>query len=377
MTAPLQTIDAHRPDWLAALDRIQAQPLEFLPAFPEIARRWNDWWALKNDRPLLVVTVATDAGRRISWDKGFDCLDRVDDWMALRFNQFKHTLFAGEALPSIRVDLGPVVTGAYLGAPLHFAPAQSTSWQTPIIHSWETDAALGFAPSNEWFVKTLRLIEILAADARGRYLVCLPDLSGAIDVLANLRGSQTLCFDLFENREAVMAAADRVVDAWEHAYAALYDAALSRGAGLTQFVAAWASVPFTAPTCDYNALIGPEDFREVCMPSLREQARRAGLSVIHLDGPEASRHAETLAADPFITAIQYTPGAGTPSALAKLPMFKMIQAHRKPLFIETPFAEVKPLLQGLDPRGVTLRVSGVPGPDEAHALVNWRNREFA
>ena len=109
------------------------------------------------------------------------------------------------------------------------------------------------------------------------------------------------------------------------------------------------------------------------MPSLAEQARRAGLCVFHLDGPEAARHAQTLAEDPHITAIQYTPGAGTPSALAMLPMFHMLQRHNKPLFIETPYSEIKALARALNPRGTALRVSDSISPEEADALVEWRD----
>jgi hypothetical protein len=157
----------------------------------------------------------------------------------------------------------------------------------------------------------------------------------------------------------------------------MYDLALGQGAGVTQWVSCWADAPFTVPTCDFNALIGPDDFKAVCMPSLKEQARRAGLCVIHLDGPEAARHAATLAEDPDMTAVQYTPGAGTPSALAKLPMFRMFQKHKRPLFIECPADEVKQLAQALDPRGCVLRVSGLASRQQAEALIQWRNDTFA
>jgi len=112
------------------------------------------------------------------------------------------------------------------------------------------------------------------------------------------------------------------------------------------------------------------------MPSLKEQARRAGLCVIHLDGPDAARHAESLAKDPDITAVQYTPGAGTPSALAKLELFKMIQQHGTPLFIECPVSEVRQLAQKLDPTGVAIRVLDLRSTEEADELVAWRDKVF-
>ncbi len=133
--------------------------------------------------------------------------------------------------------------------------------------------------------------------------------------------------------------------------------------------AGWADSPFTVPTCDFNALIGTDDFEDVCMPSLRDQARCAGLCIFHLDGPDAARHAEILAKDADITAVQFTPGARIPSVLAKLDMFRMIQSHKVPLFVETPYDEVEKLVGELDPRGLAIRVSGVGSPKEADTLL--------
>jgi hypothetical protein len=231
-------------------------------------------------------------------------------------------------------------------------------------------------PVNPWLQRVLLLLEKVAEDARGKYLVCLPDLTGAIDALANMRGTQKLCFDLHERREDILTAAKQAVDAWEAVYCQMYDIVLSSGTGITQWVSCWADAPFTVPTCDFSALIGPEDFSKVCMPSLKEQARRAGLCVFHLDGPDAARHAAWLAEDPDITAVQYTPGAGTPSALSMLPMFRMFQRHRVPLFIESPLEEVKQLVGELDPRGVAIRTGGWDSTEQAEALIEWRDDVF-
>jgi hypothetical protein len=124
-------------------------------------------------------------------------------------------------------------------------------------------------------------------------------------------------------------------------------------------------------------LIGPADFREVCLPSLAEQARRAGRCVFHLDGPDAARHAEALARAPEITALQFTPGAATPSAAAVIPMLQMVQSHGTPVFIECPRDEVKEVAQALDPRGTAIRTGGFTSLDEAEALVAWRDDVFS
>lgn len=373
MTTTQHPIATRAQAWRDTLTTIRAEPLRFCPAFPEVAKRWNAWWKFESDRPLIVAQAAKPGCNR--WDKAFDLLDQPGEWIRVRRAQVEHTHLVGEALPVVRVDIGPVAMGAFLGAPLKFAAEDQTSWQDPIIESWDHAPSLELDPGNPWLKKVLRLLDAVASDARGEYLVCLPDLAGAIDVLANLRGPERLCMDLMEHRAAVTAAADRAVDAWEPVFVQMYDRVLGLGVGITQWVSCWADAPFTVSTCDFNALIGPTDFEEVCMPSLKAQARRTGLCVFHLDGVE--RHARTLADDPDITAVQYKPAAATPSALAALPMLRMFQKHRVPLFVECPLAEVKALAQELDPAGLAIRTGGFASPGEADALMAWRDRFFS
>lgn len=365
-------IAERRADWQEVLSRLQEKPLKYCPDFPAIARKWNEWRQFKAKEPLIVAQV--EQSQTIRWDKGFDLLHQPEKWVQMRRKQVEQTAYYGEALPFVRVDIGPVAMGAMLGAPLRFAEVEQTSWQTPVISSWEEAPELKVEANNDWFHKILRLTEELVQDARGNYLVCLPDLTGAIDAIANLRGTQNLCFDLFEHRLAIQKAAMQVVDAWEMVFSRLYDLVLGAGAGVLQWVPCWADAPLTVPTCDFNALIGKEDFKTVCLPSLQEQARWAGLCVIHLDGPDAARHANILAETPEITAIQYTPGEGTPSALAKLPMFRLIQSHGVPLFIECPLDEARELLRELDPRGCAIRVSGLRSQEQAEELIQWRDQ---
>jgi hypothetical protein len=370
-----QLISTRRSSWQDALTAIQSEPLTSCPSFPEVALKWNDWWACRSEQPLIVAQTAKTG--EIRWDKAFDLLEQPEEWLRIRRRQVEETYHAGEAIPSVRVDVGPVAMAAFMGAPLHFADEEQTTWQDPVIESWEGENPMRVDPDNRWLKQTLLLMDMLAEDARGNYLVCLPDLTGAIDAIANMRTPTKLCFDLYENRDAVLAAALRAVDAWETVFTRVYDLVLGHGTGIIQWVTSWADSPYTLPTCDFNALIGPQDFDQVCMPSLKEQAERAGLCVFHLDGPEAARHAETLAKDKDITAVQFTPGAGAPSALAKLEMFKMIQRHETSLFIECPAAEVRELARALSPRGVAYRVLDLKSPSEADDLVAWRDRSFA
>ena len=76
------------------------------------------------------------------------------------------------------------------------------------------------------------------------------------------------------------------------------------------------------------------------------------------------RDAEALARTPEVTAVQYTPGAGSPSALAVLDMLRMLQEAGKPIVVDAPPDELPELASVLDPRGVMFLL---PGVDQAIA----------
>lgn len=349
------------------LRKIGASPLTFCPDLPRIAQRWEAWWRFESDRPLLRVGVAAD--KTIRWDKGFDLFDRPTEWVALRRRQVEKTRRFGEELPSARVDIGPVAVAAFLGVTVHLGHKEQTTWQDPIIEDWARPPSFRIDAANAWFRRVVALHAALAEDAAGDYLVCFPDMSGGIDGLSNMRGPDRLCMDLYEHREPVKAAAMEVAEATSVAFDAFCEAVLSRGAGITQWLGCWSDSPYVVATSDFNALISEKDFVEMCMPSLRHQARRAGRCIFHLDGPSAARHAETLARDEAITAIQYVPGMGTPSAVAKLPMLRKVQEAGKPLILACLSAEVEKLCGELDPRGLALMPWDVDSTKKADKLM--------
>jgi hypothetical protein len=356
----------------AQLQQVVARGLTFCPNLTEIAGRWESWWRFEARRPLLRFAMGNSM--LIRWDSGFDLLENPAEWVKLRRKQVENTILFGEELPSARVNLGPVAQAAFLGAPLHFAEQEGTSWQDPIIEDWEQRPSLAFDPANPWYGRTLALMRALAEDAAGHYLVCFPDMSGAMDILANLRGSQRLCFDLLDHREQVKKAAMDLMPAWCQVFDAFQDAVLENGAGTTQWLGCWSNIPYVVATCDFNALVGPDDFADLCLPALHAQGAHVGRCLFHLDGPAAARHADAIAADDAISAIQYVPGAGTPSAVAKLDMLRRVQKAGKPLIIPCPSSEIEELCDKLDPRGLAFMPYDVQNAAHAEQLLKIVSR---
>jgi hypothetical protein len=354
--------------WTERLSEISKKPLACCANFPEIAERWEAWWRFDADRPLLVGAVPDRrAAPDLRRDKLFDLLGQPDRWLELRQRQMEHTCWIDQAVPHVRVDIGPVATAAFVGAPLHFAPAEDTAWLSPLMNSDEWDFPAIDAGSGILAV-TLELARRAAKAGAGRFLVAVPDLSGPPDVLAALRGTERLLLDLVDRPTEVRRASGRLVESWEVVFTEMYDAILTEGAGPSTWLFAWSSVPYTVPTCDFNAMIGPAQFNDLCLPPLEEQARRAGRCLFHLDGPDAARHAPALCRSPAISAIQFTPGAGTPSALARIAMLAEIQSAGKPVLVICPASEVAELCRRLDRRGLAVWPDGLATPEQAREL---------
>ncbi len=333
------------------------------PRFAEIAHRWEAWWRFESDRPLLVGTAPRERGG--SWTKPFQFIESPAEWLAASRAHMEATYFLDQTIPSIRVDFGPVLTAAFLGAELEFALRENTSWQHPLDDVYSAD--LSIDPTQRWYQACMKLAETTARDAAGDYLVCLPDFSGATDVLANLRGSEPLLMDLYDRADDVLRVLPRLVDAWERAFFDFLTITSAANAGITSWLQAWSAIPYTVPTCDFNSMIGPDQFAEFCLPYLEDQGARAGRCLFHLDGPDAARHASALGAS-RIEAIQYTPGAGSTGAVPMIPMLRALQESGKPILVFVEPNEVAELTRSLDPAGLALYVTGVADEAAAHEL---------
>jgi len=363
------------PQWEAGLRRVAAQPLEFRPDFPEVAQRYEAWWAHDClDRPVFMATANTNParplGRRLEW------VGRPDAWFEQKMADLRQTHRAGDALPHVRADLGPVCLGAMLGADTEVGA--DTLWTRAFIDdAWANAPNWSFPEASPWFDTLRALAERAAQEAPGRFLVCTPDLGGAADVLLNLRGSSELCMDAIAQPERIREAVDALYPAWHKAFAELYCAAVSRhGAGLVHWLTLWSDKPYVVPACDFNFLIGPAEFESLFLPDIARQCATVGRAVFHLDGPGAARHIDALLEVPQLDAIQFTPGAGTPSALPWIDMFRKIQARGRSLLVFVPAGEVLELCEALSPKGLALQVEGIDDPGRLDALFAEFRRSY-
>ena len=361
--APITPI-AELADWKRTLTRIADQPLEFCPRFAEVAARHEAWWNQRLDGPpLLIATANGNPNRPI--DRRLSLLCDAESWFAAKLADMKQTHLAGDALPHIRADFGPVLIGGMLGGTIEFQ--SDTTWTHSFINDdWSNAPDWILREDNPWWNLLHTLAKRVCQDAPGRYLLCTPDLGGSADVLLNLRGSSELCLDAIECPQRLKDAQDAIYPTWHRAFTMLYRTAMTAGAGVNHWVQLWSNRPYMVPACDFNYMIGPDEFRDICLPDIARQSETIGRAVFHLDGPGATRHIDALLEVPAIRAIQFTPGTGTPSALEWIPMFRKIQSAGRSLLIFALPEEVVTLAEQLDPRATAFLVSmGTPAEVDA------------
>jgi hypothetical protein len=341
-----------RARWAAALQAISAQPLELCPQFPKIARRFEAWWAHDAiDRPLFCGSINTRPQRPIT--KNLELLEQPERWLEEKIQDLKLTHRCGDFLPRIRADFGPVLISALLSPKTELV--SDTTWVPAYINDDWSNAPQWKLPTNHpWWKALLTILARTAGHAKGKYLVCTPDLGGSGDVLLNLRGSSELCMDAIEQPERIEQGVQAIYPIWWQAYEQLYVQTVERGAGLIHWLGIWSDQPYMIPACDFNFMIGPAEFERLLLPDISRQAATAGRAVFHLDGPGAARHIDALLEVPEIDAIQYTPGEGTNSALPWLDMFRKVQTKGRSLVIIVPIDEAVAVCEALSPKGLLL-----------------------
>lgn len=243
-------------------------------------------------------------------------------------------VYLAEAYPQTNINLGAGSLALYLGCKPEFR--EDTIWFEPTVEEWKTHAPLSIDRANRWWNHHITAISRQVELSGGRYLVNIPDLVENIDILSALRGPQRLCFDLLDEPEEIERRRLQVDDAFEEAYDEFYSI-IKGGAGSSSFTAfrIWGPGKTAKIQCDFAALIGPDQFRDFVVPSLKRQCEFLDYTLYHLDGPDAIRHLPALMEIEQLNALQWTPGAGQADGAAEewYPIYEQARAAGKSLHI--------------------------------------------
>ena len=262
-----------------------------------------------------------------------------------------------DAFPRKFINFGPGSLAPSIGG--NFQYAANTIWfdQNPVIRDWKSAPRFAFNAHEELWQKTLAFTDAILDT--GMMYASVSDLGGTMDIIASLRGTNDLLFDLYDYPEEINALRKTVQAAWKQAYTILADRILARVDGTTSWMPVWCRDRYSPLQCDFSAMISPDMFEEFILPDLIEMTEFLDKSIYHMDGIDEIPHLDHLLSIPRLNAIQWTSVAGHEDVADPcwFEMYDKIQAAGKGLVLFVGNNDLlEPLLKHLSPKGVFLSV---------------------
>jgi 5-methyltetrahydrofolate--homocysteine methyltransferase len=292
-----------------------------------------------------------------------------------RYNHFlkscNETHFLGEAFPSFWNNLGPGVMAACIGG--NFKLGDDTVWfdTNPIIKDWNSIPELKIYEDSEMWQLLYNLTLKFAQSSNGQYITGISDIGGNFDILAALRGTENLLYDLYDEPEAVKETLGKIENIWCVFYNKLFEMISKYQTGVTTWMPMWCREKYYPLQCDFSAMLSPSLFEEFVKPALKKEAQFLDKSIFHLDGPSATCHLDHLLEIDEITGIQWSPGSGQPGVFSEkwFPMYKKIQQKGKNLVLMSDeFFDIENVLQNISSKGLFISTSCKSKEDAIYLL---------
>lgn len=280
------------------------------------------------------------------------------------------TYCGGDALPRGRGwkaagDLAPM-----LGSPVELSP--ETIWMHPTIDDPDNCPPLRFDASHPYVVRMLALIDAMVRTSRGRFLVAMPDLVENIDILATLRGTETLMIDMIERPEWIVHRVREINEIYFQVFDLFQQRVRDERGGNMFCFDIWGPGRTAKVQCDACAMFGPDMFRQFAVPALTEQCRWLDYSMYHLDGETCLSNLDALLEIEPLKAVEWTPmllsrgeGGGHPKWYDLYR--RILKAGKSVQAIGVKPEELIPLLDAVGPRGMYV-MCHVASEDEARRL---------
>ena len=280
------------------------------------------WWDGKLDRPLVKICI-TDAYPAekdppvplISQANCHDFSIPVDALLDTIELSLSRREFLGDAFPFFNFDcFGPGIVAAFCGARLDnssgrvwFFP-QSGMEDAPIseVHAF-------YDPENAWARRIKEIYRAAVDRFDGTVIMGMPDLGGVMDIVASLRGTENLLYDLIDEPEEVHRLVHEAELAWEAAYDD-FSRVLAPQKALTDWDGLLSASPSYVIQCDFCYMISNPMFREFVLPTLKRNTERLAHTIYHLDGIGALTHLDDILTLPKLNAVQWVYGDGRPKS---------------------------------------------------------------
>ena len=278
--------------------------------------------------------------------------------------EMENTFYGGDALPHILADIGPGILPALLGRP--FRLADNTIWFD--IEPLETEheiANLSLQTNGFFHGKLIELTSRLCERGQGRYLTGIADMGGGLDILAALYQRENLLEDFVLDPHRITRLL-RLVNGWWKEAVMEHERAIRK---TQDRIISWVPIAnknsYYPLLSEFSAMISPDSFKQVTLPSLCDDARIFDQVVSIVDGENYIRHLPYIFEIEHLHAIEWIPSVKYMSSGIAQKNFageesiaacRTIQEHAKLILDGIPPEQVSVVMDQISHDGVFLNV---------------------
>jgi 5-methyltetrahydrofolate--homocysteine methyltransferase len=229
---------------------------------------------------------------------------------------------------------------------------------------------LAFDAENPWWQRVLAVTRAAVERWGEHILVGCTDLGGNLDILASLRSSEKLLFDLSDTPEEVDRLVAEITPLWLRYYDELYESTAAAGRGNACWGPCWSPGKGYMLQCDFSYMISPRMFERFVLPDLSACCAHLDYGFYHLDGKGEIPHLDHLLSIERLRGIQWQPGDGQPLADGWLPLLKRIRDGGKLCQVYVTAEGAKTIVRELGGKGFLMHIIEWLRPDQAKAFLD-------
>lgn len=336
-----------------------------------IERDWNAWWAGELDRALVVLETFTPTDQSLERSQltKFGTDSPIDDLLDNSQHILEQTHFHGDSFPKWWPNFGPGSLAAFLGAKVTWTPDTTWFWPLENIDSLK-DILVHYSPENPWWKRARELTRRAVERWGNQVLVGMTDLGGNLDILASLRGAQTLLFDLTDDPETVERLTREITALWLRYYEELNEITCAAGRGSACWGPVWSPGKGYMLQSDFSYMISPRMFRRFVLPDLEACCAYLDYGFYHLDGKGELVHLDALLGIERLRGIQWQPGDGQPMAEGWLEVIAKIRDSGKRCQVYVTREGAMKIKRELGGKGLLMHIINDPmTPEEAETFL--------